>query len=226
MTSYRTATTAAGVLFIVATGATMLSQILIGPTLESVNVAQQVGSERGLFSSAIFLEIVNAAASAGIAIALFPILRRCVEGLAVAYVGFRVIEASVGVVATIGLLLLLTPEAASDAALESIALAFHEWAFLLVLTVFSLSTVILYPLMLKFRLVPAVLSIWGLIGGLMLLASALLILFGRIEIGGTTDTVLSLPIWINEMALALWLIFRGVSLTQDKDTMSTARAAP
>ena len=50
----------------------------------------------------------------------------------------------------------------------------------------------------------------------MLLVSGLLILFGQIEIGSTTDTILSLPIWINEMALALWLIFRGVDMTKVK----------
>jgi hypothetical protein len=54
----------------------------------------------------------------------------------------------------------------------------------------------------KYRLVPRLLSLWGMIGGLSLFISCLLILFGRIEISGTTDFVLSLPIWINEMVLA------------------------
>jgi hypothetical protein len=44
--------------------------------------------------------------------------------------------------------------------------------------------------------------------------SVLLILFGRVEMGSTIDMILSLPIWINEMALALWLIFRGVDLAK------------
>lgn len=40
-----------------------------------------------------------------------------------------------------------------------------------------------------------------------------LILFGRIEAGGTVDLVLSLPIGINEMVLAACLFFRGVDLS-------------
>lgn len=49
----------------------------------------------------------------------------------------------------------------------------------------------------------------------MLLAANLAILFDRIEIGGTTDLILSLPIWINEMALAVWLLIRGVTLPEE-----------
>lgn len=209
MKDHRIETVFAGFLFIIATSATMLSQMLIAPILEVPGVVTRVAEDRDLFLIAVLLEIVNSLASAGIAIALFPILRRCVEGLAVAYVGLRVIEAGLGIVAAIGLLLLLTPDVADGA----VALAGHDWTFLLVLMVFSLSTLVLYPLLFRFQLVPALLSIWGLIGGVMLLASVLLILFGRIEIGTTTDTLLSLPIWINEMALALWLIIRGVDLT-------------
>ncbi|GGH41412.1 hypothetical protein SAMN05444007_11915 [Cribrihabitans marinus] len=48
----------------------------------------------------------------------------------------------------------------------------------------------------------------------MLLISYLLILFGQIEMGGRVDLALSLLIWLNEMALALWLLLRGLDLGQ------------
>jgi len=57
------------------------------------------------------------------------------------------------------------------------------------------------------------LSLWGVIGGLMLFVAFVLILSGRVEMGGGTDLKLSLPVWINEMALAPWLLVRGVDLT-------------
>lgn len=130
------------------------------------------------------------------------------------------IEAGLGIVAAIGLLSLLTVSKGGFAAsasgsqdLSAFALAFHDWAFHLVLIVFSLSTLMLYPILFRFRLVPVFISLWGLIGGLMLLASNMLILFGPIEIGSTADTLLSLPIWINEMVLAVWLIVKGFNLS-------------
>ena len=205
---HRTETTVAGLLFITATAATMASQMILEPMIAGPDLTSDVMQQRDLFTLGVVLEVTNALASAGIAIALYPILWRCAHGMAVAYVSIRGIEATVGVVAAVGLLLLLSPVGAQ------LAMALHDWAFVLVLTVFSVSTLVLYPTLYRFRLVPPWLSLWGLLGGLMLLASSLLILFARVEIGSGIDTVLSLPIWINEMALALWLIFRGVDTSQ------------
>lgn len=216
----------AGFLFITATAATMLSQILIEPFLQAPDVGSRVAEDRNLFVVSALLEIVNALASAGIAFALFPILRRCVEGLAVAYAGLRVIEAGLGIIATIGLLMLLAPGTVDDASV----VAGHDLAFLLLLLVFTIGTMVLYPILFKFRLVPRWLSIWGLVGGGMLFVSVLIILFGQIEIGSTLDTILSLPIWINEMVLALWLIVRGVDFTEvhrkfgNRPSVNTAKA--
>jgi hypothetical protein len=206
MQRYRTETIIAGVLFIIATTATMAAQLIIAPMLAASDVADHVVNNRSLFIFGVLLELANALASAGIAIALYPVIWRCTQGLAVAYVGLRTIEASVGVVGAVGLLTVLSY------GMSGVAVAFHDWAFLLVLFVFSIGTLILYPLLYTFRLVPVVLSLWGLIGGGMLFCSILLILFGRIEVGSTVDMILSLPIWINEMVLALWLIIRGVNL--------------
>lgn len=207
MRAFRIETIVAGVLFIAATGGTMASQMIIAPMLETPDFAGNVMAHRNLFVLGVVFELINALASAGIAIAFFPILWRCARVLAPAYGGIRAIEGSIGVVAAIGLLLVLTSDNAA------FAIEFHDMAFSLVLIVFSVSTLVFYPALFHFRLVPGVLSIWGLIGGAMLLVSGLLILFGRIETGSTTDTILSLPIWINEMVLAVWLIFRGVDMS-------------
>ena len=204
---FRTESIVAGVLFITATGATMVSQVIVAPILANADATSGITGREGAFVAGVLFEVVNALASAGIAIAFFPILWVCIRGLAVAYAGLRAIEASTGVGAAGGLLMVLSPESAA------VGPAWHHWAFLLVLLVFSTSTCVLYPVLFAFRLVPRVLSVWGLIGGLMLMVSVVLILFGVLEIGAGTDTLLSLPIWINEMALALWLILRGVDMS-------------
>lgn len=211
MRTYRTATIAAGILFITATTATMAGFTLIDPILAGPDVIGQVADQRSRVSVGAVLETTNALASAGIAMALFPIIWRYTQGLAVAYLGLRVIEAGLGVLAATGLIMLLSPESGMA------GVAIHRWAFLMVLTVFSISTLVLYPVLFIYRLVPVFLSVWGLVGGLTLLLSCMLILFGQIASGSRLDTLLSLPIWINEMALALWLLIRGVQLTPVSD---------
>lgn len=203
----------AGLLFITATGATMISQIMIEPLHADAGLTDMVDSDRGTLASAALFEIVNALASAGIAITLYPVFRRCAELPATAYLGMRLIEGAVGVFAVIGLIILLE----TTNPLTQLVFAMHDWMFLLVLIVFSIGTFLLYPMLFRFRIVPKNLAVWGLIGGAMLLASCVSILFGWIEMGGTADLLLSLPIWINEMVLAVWLIFKGFNLSYLQD---------
>jgi hypothetical protein len=201
----------AGILFIVATASTMAAQMVLGPLLESLELTGE--PQTHLVALAVLLELANALASAGIAIAFYPVLRRCAEIAATGYLGLRIVEGAVGVVAAAILAMII-----STGAIDTVfAVALHDTAFLMVLIVFSCGTLLLYPMLFVFRLVPRVLSLWGLIGGLMLLASCVGILFGQIAVGGTTDLILSLPIWINEMALALWLLIRGIDLQAHTD---------
>ena len=201
----RMASRLAGVLFIVATAATMASQIIMAPLLDGSR--SEIASQGNLVALATLLEVANALASAGIAIALYPVLRRFAETTAVGYVGLRVIEGALGATAAAFLAM------SSTADNTELVLGLHDTVFLLVLIVFSVGTLLLYPVLFAQRLVPSVLSLWGLVGGLLLLLSCTLILFDQIEIGGTTDMFLSLPIWINEMALALWLLTRGLDVS-------------
>ncbi|WP_223428590.1 DUF4386 domain-containing protein [Tateyamaria pelophila] len=196
----------AAALFVVATASTMASQIIV----EQLHVGEtSLAAQQGVLTFAVVFEIANGLASAGIALALYPVLRHLSELMATGYLGLRLVEGALGVAAAASLMLIAAPEPATSAW----ASAHHDALFLLVLIVFSCGTFCFYPLLFKFRLVPRLLSFWGMIGGLTLLISCILILFGRIEAGGTTDLVLSLPIWVNEMVLAAWLYLRGLDLS-------------
>lgn len=196
----------AAVLFVAATASTMASQIIVEQLPDS---ATGIVAQQDLLSLAVVFEIVNGLASAGIALALYPVLRHLSELMATGYLGLRIVEGALGVAAAASLMLIAVP----DQNTSTLAATHHDAMFLLVLIVFSCGTFCFYPLLFKYRIVPRLLSLWGLIGGLMLLISCTLILFGRIEVGGTTDLVLSLPIWINEMVLAAWLFLRGFDLS-------------
>ena len=73
---------------------------------------------------------------------------------------------------------------------------------------FSVSALILYTLLYRAKLVPAWLSIWGLIGGALLLVRAVLEMYG-VEFSAVMQGALATPIGINEMVLAVWHIVKG-----------------
>jgi hypothetical protein len=61
----------------------------------------------------------------------------------------------------------------------------------------------------KSKLVPRWLSVWGIIGLIMTLAAYLLVMFGFFGSSSTISDVLQLPIFVQEMVLAVWLIVKG-----------------
>lgn len=88
-------------------------------------------------------------------------------------------------------------------------LAWRQWAYIVgTMFMFSLSALILYLLLYQSKLVPTWLSVWGLVGGALLLLRAFLEMFGQ-ALPGVVQGVLAAPIGLNEMALAVWLIVKG-----------------
>jgi len=74
--------------------------------------------------------------------------------------------------------------------------------------VFGLTALILNRVLIRSKLVPRSISIWGLIGGALLLVAGLIELFGPGPLAAIT-TWMSLPIAVQEMVFAVWLIAKG-----------------
>lgn len=149
---------------------------------------------------------------------LFPVLRKQNEGMALSYVGTLTLEGVLilgGAVSALLLLALSTDYAGTGAPgvepLGSVLLAARDWTYWLgPMLMFSVSALILYTLLFQAHLVPSWLSIWGFVGGALLLVRAVLEMYG-VEFSSVVQGLLVAPIGINEMVLALWLIFRGFS---------------
>jgi hypothetical protein len=114
------------------------------------------------------------------------------------------------VIGEIGLLALLTVtrDSGLDASQVQIAgalsLAVFDWAALLLLIPLGIGTLILNLVLWRARLIPRIISGWGVIGAVAMLAGALPAIFGL-----DLSTPLAMPIAVQEMVLAVWLISRG-----------------
>ena len=96
----------AGALFIIADVATFTGDALI-PALTGADYLIQLSTHADLVAAGALAKIVSAFASVGIAIAMYPIMKRANAGLALGSVVFRTLEAAFYMVGVVSLLALL-----------------------------------------------------------------------------------------------------------------------
>ena len=66
-----------------------------------------------------------------------------------------------------------------------------------------------YLVFYRSRLIPAWLSVWGIAGVVLLMVAAVLVIFGAIGPLSPVRSLSPLPIGVQEMVLAVWLIVKG-----------------
>jgi len=207
-----------GVLFIVATAASLLSTAFL-KSVGDQDYLTKIAANQGQVAAGVLVRFIAAFASAAIAISLYPVLRRYRQGLALGAVGFRIIEGTFYALGAVSVLLLLTlsqefvKSGAGNLAYFSqsgtLLKALDDWAGLAGVFAFYVGGLLYYRIFYQARLVPRWLSAWGVGGVVLGAAAALLILFGATETMSTTQIVLNVPIGLQEMVLAVWLIVKG-----------------
>lgn len=183
MNTYRKNAVIAGILFIFCTGAALLSYPFGGTYLTGTDYLARLASHETSVIAAAVIEFIWAASCVGIALALYPVLKRRNSGLALGAVGFRTIEAVFVLVGTLSLLALLTlgREAAagvSYASAGSLLLAVRDWSQNVLLALpFTLGAFLYYLVLWSGNLVPRWLSGWGLVAIVLSFAATLIASF-------------------------------------------------
>jgi hypothetical protein len=215
--SYRKTAVIVGALFLTAMVSYLVGALLIDSIISSPDYLNNVSSNESTVIIGVLLELINVIAVIGIAVIMYPILKKFNEALALGYVAFRIIEATLLVVAVISPLLLiaisqeyLTAGAADTSYYQTLGVVFMSarahLAGLLLTVFFSFGALILYYLLYQSKLVPRWISVWGLIAAVLVLAWNLIETFG---ITISAGIIFGLPIILNEILLGIWLIVRG-----------------
>lgn len=223
MSKDRRTAVVAGVLFIVATVASLIGRVaLLDPILkEGVDVLAKVAANQNQVAAGALFGLVAFLASGSIAIALYPVLRRYSEGLSLAAVGLRIIEAglySIGTVAVLSTLTLGREFVAAGAsaspyleASSTLLMTVRSWAGMAGTLAFYPAGLLYYVVFYRSRLIPRWLSGWGIVAVAMGFTASILVVFQIVEPMTTPQIVLNLPIFLQEMVLAVWLIAKGFS---------------
>lgn len=219
MNANRKTARAVGGAFVIGTVAGILSRVVTGPIQNARDYLMGVpASETRLVVGALFV-VVMGLALAMVPVLMFPILRKHNEALALGYVVFRGGLETVTYLAIATGWLLLEPisqiyaqagawDASNAQALGTLLLEAKEIGSVLAI-VFCLGALIFNYLLYQTELVPRWLSGWGLIAIVPYLAAGLFSMFGIIDAWSPIYATLNLPLGLQEMILAVWLIVRG-----------------
>lgn len=202
-----------GVLYIIGTVAGVLSRVIFGPTLGDPNYLIKVSENHNL-AIASLLVLTMGFSLAMMSVVLYPVLKRHNKVIALGVVLFRgAIEAVMYIAVVINWLLLLTvsqeyvkagaPTASYFQTFGSILQKANEQAGAITAIVFSVGALMIYCVFYRSKLIPRWLSGWGIIGAIPYLAA------GVIGVFGPNLELLMMPLALQEMVMAVWLIVKG-----------------
>ena len=192
--------------------------IIYDPVLNDTGYILGAGNDTRITFGAL-LEIFLMIGNVGTAVVMFPILKHYSETLSLSYVASRTIESTiigVGVISVLSVVTLRDDLAASigadgtslDVAGQSLV-AIHDWTFLLGPGFcVGVNGILLGWMMYRTGLMPRGLAMLGVVGGPLIFASAIAVLFGAYEQNGL-HALFSVPEGLFEASFAIYLIVKG-----------------
>jgi hypothetical protein len=211
MSSLRKTALVAGVFYLL-TFVSIPTLALYG-SVRGPNFLAGSGSDTPVIIGAI-LEMIVALAGIGTAVTLYPVLKRQNEGVALGFVGVRVLEAStiyVGIVSLLSVVTLRQAGAGAAALTTGQGLVNqYYWTFLFGQSFLpAANAVLLGSLLYQSQLVPRALPLLGFVGAALLIASWIAVVFGLLGQVTPVTALLALPIALWEFSLGIYLVVKG-----------------
>jgi len=205
-----------GVLFIIGTMAGILSVIVVTPIINASDYLIKISENKNMVILGVLLVLTMGISLSMMVVVLYPVIKKYNEALALGAVIFRgVLElvSYLGIAVSWLLLITLSQEFVSSGIPTASNFPLMGTMLLdgglqigstgLGAVFFSVGAFIIYYIFYKTKLIPRWLSIWGLIGGVLYIANPILIMFG-FDFG-----FLVIPLAVQEMIMAVWLIVKG-----------------
>jgi len=225
MKSYRINAVMAGTLYFLGTVLGILSGVIGGEVLASLNVGKPlvgvdmlglVVANSSRITGGAFLILMMAISLVAMTVFLYPIFRKDSEGLAMGMVLFRgALEGTFYFLSTLVFLALVAlgneyiATGADSAVLQSMGNVLYQFQDRLApagTILFLIGTTCLYLSFYRTRLIPRWLSVWGLIGVVLYMAYALLHFF---HMDNGIGFYLQMVLAPQELVMGLWLVIKG-----------------
>ena len=229
MNTYRKTAVVVGILFILGTLAGIFSGVLITPITSELTYPLNISASETQWIIGTLLILLMGFPLAMVPVFLYPLLKKHNEVLALGAVVFRgLLEAVCYMCMVISNFLLLSVSqvfgqtGVADTSMQilgSTLISAGEWTSLLLGIVFSIGGMMIYLVFYQANLVPRWLSGWGFVGAILYLIVHFEGFFGTqqaLSLGSGLG-FLMIPLAIQEMVFAVWLIIKGFNRSSVQD---------
>jgi hypothetical protein len=211
MTSTRKVSLTAGLLYLLTF--VSIPTLFLYSAVRGANYIVGPGPDTRVFIGVV-LEMIVALACIGTAAALYPVVKRQNEGVALGFVGSRTLEAAMIFAGAFSLLAVVdvrqSGAGAGALATGQALVGLHDWTFVLGQSLIpAVNALLLGYLLYQSRLVPRILPVIGFIGAPLLVASSIATLFGVNHYGSGMSGLAALPIAVWEFSLGAYLVIKG-----------------
>ena len=232
MNHYKKNAVTAGVLLLAAIVTGVTGKLITLNITTGADVLANIAAQPSQFLFGELLFALMGFCCTGIAIWLYPALKKHNPGMAAGALAFRIIEGGIFVayaVLQMGLVFIAKQAAVADGALlETLTVSgevfIHSTEMLGAVggaLGFCFGAALYYIIMIQSCMVPRWLSIWGLVAILTHTIEVIMVVFGESSTSNLA-MMLNLPIFLNELVLGGWLIFKGFDFSHMK-SIQTAK---
>jgi hypothetical protein len=192
----------------------------VAPAIDSASYLTEAASNSNQVIVAALFQFMMSLTYIGIAILLYPAIKKFSGSLSIGFLSLRIIAATLIIFGVILLLSVLVLSQTYKENPSQTKLAFDALGDMLKITrdyinhvfmilVLCVGNFMFYILLLKSKLIPQWLSIWGIFGNALSAIASILTLFQVLEIMTMEYLGLNAPTAIQELVLGTWLIAKG-----------------
>ena len=220
--SYQKYARASGLLFLIAIVTGIIGAILFGGLSEFGADITGFSENRNKTLLASFMILLMGFACTGIAIPLYPILKKQNQPMALAAVSFRLLEGMIHILNVVVFLTLLNLSSAYVASgasgnsyyliLNSTLSEFSGFLSLIVSICFNIGALMYSIILFQTKLLPRWMVSLALVGIFLALMNQILVYFGIYADSDTIATIFHLPTLIYELLFGFTMVFRGFNV--------------
>lgn len=214
MNTYKLNARVMGGLFLLSTAGYASGNMIIDALRNAPDYLTLIAESRSELVLGSLLMLINCFAVVGIALAIYPLLKKHSEALAATYLSFRVIESVILIFGVISYFSLLTLSqqtvklaGADNTAFQAMGIMAQNgnfYAFQVGMLALSVGSFFLCYSLYKTKILPRFFAIWGFVGYAALLVGSVCAFYGI-----NISMIAFIPGGLFELCLPFWLFFKG-----------------